>query len=114
MEALHAPWRIQYILGPKPTASETSLFTRIAHSDDDFCTAIGPAGNSGKLEYYDGASRKTFDIARGLSVEAGSPNRVRGRLKTSIEEIAFDLSFDLGSVASCQADAYRCGPDDVP
>jgi ATP adenylyltransferase len=35
MECLHAPWRIQYILGPKPPASDTSLFTRIAHSDDD-------------------------------------------------------------------------------
>jgi len=35
MECLHAPWRIQYILGPKLPASDTSLFTRIAQSDDD-------------------------------------------------------------------------------
>src|SRR5213594_4426795 len=36
MDTLHAPWRIQYILAPKPTAeSEVSLFTRIAQSNED-------------------------------------------------------------------------------
>ena len=34
MEPLHAPWRIEYILSPKP-AEEQSLFTRIAQSSDD-------------------------------------------------------------------------------
>jgi ATP adenylyltransferase len=34
MEALHAPWRIEYILAPK-TAETDSLFTRIAQSNDD-------------------------------------------------------------------------------
>ncbi len=34
MESLHAPWRIEYILAPKP-ALEESLFTRIAQSNDD-------------------------------------------------------------------------------
>jgi len=34
MEILHAPWRIEYILAPKQ-AEETSLFTRIAQSNDD-------------------------------------------------------------------------------
>jgi len=35
MEPLHAPWRIQYILAPKPPAAEESLFTRISQSNDD-------------------------------------------------------------------------------
>jgi ATP adenylyltransferase len=36
MESLHAPWRIQYILSPKPPASdEGSLFSRIGQSSDD-------------------------------------------------------------------------------
>lgn len=35
MESLHAPWRIQYILAPKPPPSDESLFTRIAQSNDD-------------------------------------------------------------------------------
>jgi ATP adenylyltransferase len=34
MESLHAPWRIEYILAPKPE-SVASLFTRIAQSNDD-------------------------------------------------------------------------------
>jgi ATP adenylyltransferase len=35
MESLYAPWRIQYILAPKPPASEASIFTKIAHSSED-------------------------------------------------------------------------------
>lgn len=34
MESLHAPWRIEYILAPKP-ARVQSLFSSIAQSDDD-------------------------------------------------------------------------------
>jgi ATP adenylyltransferase len=34
MEPLHAPWRIEYILSPKPVEDQ-SLFTRIAQSNDD-------------------------------------------------------------------------------
>src|SRR5215469_9900488 len=34
MDAMHAPWRIQYILAPKPELKE-GLFTRIAQSSDD-------------------------------------------------------------------------------
>src|ERR1043165_6539616 len=35
MEPLHAPWRIQYILGPKPTPGNADLFKQIAESSDD-------------------------------------------------------------------------------
>jgi ATP adenylyltransferase len=35
MEALHAPWRIQYILGPKMSSDGGSIFTRIGQSSDD-------------------------------------------------------------------------------
>ena len=34
MESLHAPWRIEYILSPKPKL-EDSLFTRIGQSMED-------------------------------------------------------------------------------
>jgi ATP adenylyltransferase len=34
MESLHAPWRIDYILAPKPVLPE-SLFVQIAQSSDD-------------------------------------------------------------------------------
>ena len=35
MECLHAPWRIEYILAPKPPPSDGSLFATIAQSSDD-------------------------------------------------------------------------------
>jgi ATP adenylyltransferase len=34
MDTLHAPWRIEYILSPKPEL-KAGLFTRIAQSSDD-------------------------------------------------------------------------------
>ena len=39
MEALHAPWRIEYILAPKPKLDE-SVFTRIAQSSDDVTNLV--------------------------------------------------------------------------
>ena len=35
MEHLHAPWRIEYILAPKDNPGDTSIFTRIAQSNED-------------------------------------------------------------------------------
>jgi ATP adenylyltransferase len=35
MEPLHAPWRIAYILGPKPVPGNAGLFSQIAQSQDD-------------------------------------------------------------------------------
>ncbi|HMJ64621.1 MAG TPA: HIT domain-containing protein [Candidatus Binatia bacterium] len=40
MESLHAPWRIQYILAPKPPPSDVSLFTRAAQSSDDIANYV--------------------------------------------------------------------------
>ncbi|MDB6068259.1 MAG: hypothetical protein JWR26_4467 [Pedosphaera sp.] len=35
MDTLYAPWRIDYILAPKPPATDNSVFTEIAQSNDD-------------------------------------------------------------------------------
>lgn len=40
MESLHAPWRIEYILSPKPPTSDQSLFTQIAQSNDDVANHV--------------------------------------------------------------------------
>ena len=40
MESLHAPWRIQYILAPKPPATDSSIFTQMAQSSDDEANLI--------------------------------------------------------------------------
>ena len=39
MESLHAPWRIEYILGPKPQL-DVSLFTHIAQAGDDVANLV--------------------------------------------------------------------------
>ena len=39
MEPLHAPWRISYILAPKPKL-DASLFTSIAQSSDDVANLV--------------------------------------------------------------------------
>ena len=35
MDILHAPWRIEYILAPRPAPADDSLFKTIAQSSDD-------------------------------------------------------------------------------
>jgi ATP adenylyltransferase len=35
MDALHAPWRIEYILAPKENSATGGVFSRIAQSSDD-------------------------------------------------------------------------------
>ena len=39
MDSLHAPWRIEYILSPKPKL-DASLFTQIAQSGDDVANLV--------------------------------------------------------------------------
>ena len=48
MDVLHAPWRIDYILAPKSPAQpgESSLFTRIAQSDDDIGNHVVARGRT--------------------------------------------------------------------
>lgn len=46
METLHAPWRIQYILGPKEPPGEVSLFTRIGQSNEDAANLVLFRGRS--------------------------------------------------------------------
>jgi ATP adenylyltransferase len=45
MESLHAPWRIEYILAPKPLQDD-SLFSRIAQSNDDESNYVIARGRS--------------------------------------------------------------------
>jgi len=40
MEPLHAPWRIEYILSPKPDGGDSSLFSRVAQSSDDVANLV--------------------------------------------------------------------------
>jgi ATP adenylyltransferase len=40
VEPLHAPWRIAYILGPKPAPATDQLFKHIAESSDDVANYV--------------------------------------------------------------------------
>jgi ATP adenylyltransferase len=40
MEALHAPWRIEYILGPKSPQGDASVFTTIGQSNEDVANYV--------------------------------------------------------------------------
>ena len=46
MEALHAPWRIEYILGPKGPKDGRSIFTQIADSSDDVANYVIARGKT--------------------------------------------------------------------
>ena len=75
---------------------------------------IAKDGKTATMEYYDGMSRRSFDVVKGLAVESAAPGRIRGQLKTEIDKVVFDVSFDLAAVGSCQSNVYRCGPDPTP
>jgi len=40
MESLHAPWRIEYIMSPKPPVTGDSVFAKIAQSGDDVANHV--------------------------------------------------------------------------
>ena len=46
MDTLHAPWRIEYILGPKDNRPSGSVFARIAQSSDDEANLVLARGKS--------------------------------------------------------------------
>jgi len=46
MDSLHAPWRIEYILGPKAPFSDQSIFTKIWQSGDDIANHVIARGRS--------------------------------------------------------------------
>lgn len=46
MEPLHAPWRIQYILGPREPTGDGSIFSRIARSSDDEANLVIARGKT--------------------------------------------------------------------
>jgi ATP adenylyltransferase len=83
METLHAPWRIQYILAPKPPPSESSLFTRIAQSHDD------------EANYVVARDRTCFAILNTYPYNAGHLLIVPYRQCTDLNELTDPELVDL-------------------
>jgi ATP adenylyltransferase len=113
MEQLHAPWRIEYILAPKPPVTDESLFSRIARLDSDIehrvlvrgrtCFALLNAYpyNGGHLMVV--PYRQTSDL-EGLTEPELTELMVLTRrcvaaLKRTMKPDGFNLGVNLGRVA---------------
>jgi ATP adenylyltransferase len=113
MEQLHAPWRIEYILAPKPPVSDESLFARIAQSGADVehrvlargrtCFALLNAYpyNGGHLMVV--PYRQTPDLEALTEGELTElmllTRRCVAALKRTMKPDGFNLGLNLGRVA---------------
>ena len=112
MESLHAPWRIEYILAPKPAGAE-SLFARIAQSSDDEANYVIARGRTcfallNAYPYTGGhlmvvPYKQTPDL-RGLSDEEMTDllkltQRCQNALSKVMKPDGFNIGINLGKIA---------------
>jgi ATP adenylyltransferase len=113
MEPLHAPWRIEYILAPKPSAGDGSLFTRIARSGDDEENLVIARGRSvfallNRYPYTGGhllvvPYREVADLAGLTDDELLDLMHLARRCQEALRRVmhpdGFNLGMNLGRVA---------------
>lgn len=113
MEALHAPWRIQYILGPKSPAGGGSIFTRIAQSSDDEANHVLARGrtcfamlnnypyNGGHLMVIPYREVPDFnDLTDGELLELMTlVRRCQNALTRAMQPHGFNIGVNLGRIA---------------
>ena len=119
MEPLHAPWRIEYILAPKP-ASDDSLFTRIAQSSDDGANYVIARDRTcfallNRYPYTGGhlmivPYKQTPDL-NGLTVEEMTDlmtltRRCQNALTSVMKPDGFNLGINLGKCAGAGVDGH--------
>ena len=119
MEPLHAPWRIEYILAPKP-ASDESLFTRIAQSSDDEANYVVARDRTcfallNRYPYTGGhlmviPYKQTPDL-NGLTVEEMADlmtltRRCQNALMQLMKPDGFNLGINLGKCAGAGVDGH--------
>jgi ATP adenylyltransferase len=112
MEPLHAPWRIEYILAPKP-ALDDSLFTRIAQSNDDEANHVIARDRTcyallNTYPYTGGhlmvvPYKQVQDLNGLLDVELTDLMRLTRRCQNALTKVmkpdGFNIGVNLGSVA---------------
>ena len=112
MDSLHAPWRIEYILSPKPKL-DASLFTRIAQSDDDLGNLVVVRDRScyallNRYPYNGGhlmvVPYKEVADLNGLTDEEVADlwrlvRRCTNALKAVMKPDGFNIGINLGKVA---------------
>ena len=112
MDTLHAPWRIEYILSPKPELKE-GLFTRIAQSSDDETNLVIVRDRTcfallNKYPYNGGhlmvVPYKEVPDLNGLTDEEAADlwklvRRCTNALTTVMKPDGFNIGINLGKVA---------------
>jgi ATP adenylyltransferase len=113
MDALHAPWRIEYILGPKGPPGDESVFTRAAQSGDDeahyiiarartcFALLNTYPYNGGHVLVLPYKQVKDFDelLDDEILDLMKLTLRCKAALKTVMQPDGFNLGVNLGKVA---------------
>ena len=112
MESLHAPWRIEYILAPKPELDE-SLFTRIAQSADDEANLVIARDRAcfallNRYPYNGGhlmvvPYKQTADLNGLTDGEMGNLWQLTRRCSNALTQVmkpdGFNIGINLGKVA---------------
>jgi ATP adenylyltransferase len=113
MEILHAPWRIEYILAPKPPEIGSSLFTRVAQSNDDVANLVLVRDRTcfamlNRYPYTGGhlmvvPYKQTGDLQGLTDEELTDLMKLTRRCQRALQEVmkpdGFNLGMNLGRVA---------------
>ncbi|HWQ92340.1 MAG TPA: HIT domain-containing protein [Clostridia bacterium] len=112
MESLHAPWRIEYILAPKPVQPE-SLFARIGQSTEDEANYVIARGRScyallNAYPYTGGhlmvvPYRQAQDLNDLTDEEMGELMKLTRQCQNALSQVmkpdGFNIGMNLGKVA---------------
>ena len=113
MDTLHAPWRIEYILAPKPAPSDESLFTRFARSSEDRANLVIARSRSSfavlnRYPYTGGhllvvPYRQTAELGDLTPEESADLFALLNRCVTALRQVmnphGFNIGINLGTCA---------------
>jgi ATP adenylyltransferase len=113
MEMLYAPWRIHYIVAPKPPSTGVSLFAQIAQSNDDIANLVIARNRScyallNKFPYTGGhlmvvPYQQIFDLHGLTDEELASLMKLVRRCQDALTQVmkpeGFNIGFNLGRAA---------------
>lgn len=113
MESLYAPWRIQYILAPKPSPTDTSIFTEIAQSNEDEANLVVARDRTcyavlNKYPYTGGhlmvvPYKQTRDLHGLTDEELGDLMKLVRRCQDALTQVmkpnGFNIGINLGQAA---------------